>query len=410
MPINILMPALSPTMTEGNLVKWLKNEGDKVKAGEILAEIETDKATMEVEAVDEGVIGKIIIQAGTENVKVNELIAVLLEDGEDAASIVLGSLTPKADVAITNELSEKASHCEKLIDVVIQTTANQSGERIFASPLAKRIAADKGINLNTVQGSGPHGRIVKADVENAKAGVAQTHSNAHFANSAYEDIKLNGMRKTIAKRLTEAKQTIPHFYLSIDCNLDELLSLRTKLNERPNAKVKLSVNDFVVRAVALALIDAPKANVTFHGDYLRQYTQADVCVAVAIDGGLVTPIVKSANLKSLTDISLEVKDLAERARAGKLAPEAYQGGSFTISNLGMYGIKNFDAIINPPQACILAVGAGENRAVVNGSEIKVANMMTCTLSIDHRALDGAVGAEFLKAFKTYIENPFALMS
>lgn len=409
MPINILMPALSPTMTEGNLVKWLKNEGDKVKAGEILAEIETDKATMEVEAVDEGVIGKILIQAGTENVKVNELIAVLLEDGEDASNIVIELTTPKADVAITTELSEKASHCEKLSAVAIELSPN-SGDRIFASPLAKRIASDKGINLNTLEGSGPHGRIIKADVENAKSGVNQVHHTANFASASFEDIKLNGMRKTIAKRLTEAKQTIPHFYLSMDCCLDELLNLRTKLNERPNAKVKLSVNDFVVRAVALALVDAPKANVTFHGDYLRQYVQADVCVAVAIDGGLVTPIVKAANLKSLTDISLEVKDLAERARAGKLPPEAYQGGSFTISNLGMYGIKNFDAIINPPQACILAVGVGEKRAVVIGNEIKVANMMTCTLSIDHRALDGAVGAEFFKAFKYYIENPFALIS
>lgn len=407
MPINILMPALSPTMTEGNLVKWLKNEGDKVKAGEVLAEIETDKATMEVEAVDEGVIGKIIIAAGTENVRVNELIAVLLEDGEDASSIVLDRVAPQV-LAMTPEPTT-AGHCEERSNTAIQPAPNSS-DRIFASPLAKRIASDKGVNLNTVQDSGPHGRIVKADVENAKSGVNQLHSATNFASASFEDIKLNGMRKTIAKRLTEAKQTIPHFYLSIDCCLDELLNLRTKLNERPNAKVKLSVNDFVVRAVALALIDAPKANVTFHGDYLRQYTQADVCVAVAIDGGLVTPIVKAANLKSLTDISLEVKDLAERARAGKLAPEAYQGGSFTISNLGMYGIKNFDAIINPPQACILAVGAGEKRAVVNGNEIKVANMMTCTLSIDHRALDGAVGAEFLKAFKAYIENPFALMS
>lgn len=407
MPINILMPALSPTMTEGNLVKWLKNEGDKVKAGEILAEIETDKATMEVEAVDEGVIGKIVIAAGTENVKVNELIAVLLEDGEDASSIKINtssSPTAKAEPAETNKVPQTKSN------EIIQVQSTNSGERIFASPLAKRIASDKGINLNTVQGSGPHGRIIKVDVENIKAGSASTSSSAHFASAAFEDIKLNGMRKTIAKRLTEAKQTIPHFYLSIDCCLDELLNLRTKLNERPNTKVKLSVNDFVVKAVALALIDAPKANVTFHGDYLRQYTQADVCVAVAIDGGLVTPIVKAANLKSLTDISIEVKDLAERARAGKLAPEAYQGGSFTISNLGMYGIKHFDAIINPPQACILAVGAGEKRAVVNSNEIKIANMMTCTLSIDHRALDGAVGAEFLKAFKTYIENPLGLMS
>lgn len=408
MPINILMPALSPTMTEGNLVKWLKKEGDKVKAGEILAEIETDKATMEVEAVDEGVIGKIVVPEGMENVQVNQLIAVLLEDGEDVSSIVLDRHAPAA-LAMTNEPAEKALHCEERSDVAIQPTTN-SGERIFASPLAKRIAADKGLDLRNVQGSGPHGRIIKADVENVKSVPLQTHSALHFAGVSYEDIKLNGMRKTIAKRLTEAKQTIPHFYLTVDCCLDELLSLRTKLNEMPNVKVKLSVNDFVVRAVALALMEAPNANVTYHGDYVRRYNQADVCVAVAIDGGLVTPIVKAANMKSLTDISLEVKDLAEKARSGKLSPEAYQGGSFTVSNLGMYGIKHFDAIINPPQACILAVGAGEKRAVVNGSELKVANMVTCTLSIDHRALDGAVGAEFLKAFKTYIENPYALMS
>lgn len=407
MPIQILMPALSPTMTEGNLVKWLKNEGDKIKAGEVIAEIETDKATMEVEAVDEGLLAKILVPAGTDAVKVNELIALILEDGEDASSITADLAKPaaappaKVEAPVVSEIITASSSAQ----IVVQSHDG----RIFASPLAKRLANEKGVNLHQIHGSGPHGRIVKADVENAKTGSRTIHSPTTYGNSAFEDIKLNGMRKTIGKRLSEAKQTIPHFYLTVDCQLDELLNFRTKLNAMPNAKTKLSVNDFVVRAVALALMDEMDANVTFHGDYVRRYAQADVCVAVAIDGGLVTPVVKAANLKSMNDISLEVKDLVEKARTGKLPPEAYQGGSFTISNLGMYGIKHFDAIINPPQACILAVGAGEERAVVKAGNLVVANMMTCTLSIDHRALDGAVGAAFLKALKGYIENPLSLL-
>lgn len=407
MPIQVLMPALSPTMTEGNLVKWLKNEGDKIKAGEVIAEIETDKATMEVEAVDEGILGKIVIPAGTDAVKVNSLIAMILEDGEDASAIVIPSATT---TQAQQQPGSKAESAPIEIVAAIPSTLMQTaakGDRVFASPLAKRIATEKGINLTQIQGSGPHGRVVKVDVENAKSSM---HSSLRtFSNSGFEDIKLNGMRKTIGKRLSEAKQTIPHFYLTVDCELDELLNFRLKLNEMPNARTKLSVNDFVVRAVALALMDEPDANVTFHGDYVRRYHQADVCVAVAIDGGLVTPVVKAANLKPLNEISLEVKDLAEKARAGKLAPEAYQGGSFTISNLGMYGIKHFDAIINPPQACILAVGAGEQRAVIRSGKVEAANMATFTLSIDHRALDGAVGAGFLKALKGYIENPLSLL-
>lgn len=414
MPIQVLMPALSPTMTEGNLVKWLKNEGDKIKAGEVIAEIETDKATMEVEAVDEGLLGKIVIPAGTEAVKVNELIALILEDGEDASSLTV--VVPVIASTIGTRQSSETNHdntngiatpssMARNDENSVQTRNGE--ERIFASPLAKRIALEKGMNLNLIQGSGPHGRIVKSDVENANN--ASPSSPRIFLTSGFEDIKLNGMRKTIGKRLSESKQTIPHFYLTIDCELDELLSFRAKLNAMPNAKTKLSVNDFVVRAVALALMDESDANVTFHGDYVRRYHQADVCVAVAIDGGLVTPVVKAANLKSLSEISLEVKDLAEKARAGKLTPEAYQGGSFTISNLGMYGIKHFDAIINPPQACILAVGAGEQRAVIRNGKVEVANMATFTLSIDHRALDGAVGAGFLKALKGYIENPLSLL-
>ncbi len=404
MPIQVLMPALSPTMTEGNLVKWLKNEGDKIKAGEVIAEIETDKATMEVEAVDEGRMGKIVVPAGTDAVKVNALIALILEDGEDESAITIA--VTKSAVQI--QPAKVQTPVEIVAAVVhVQNQSTNQGDRVFASPLAKRLAADKGINLKLVQGSGPHGRIVKTDVENAND--TKSSASRTFSTSGFEDIKLNGMRKTIGKRLTEAKQTIPHFYLTVDCELDELLSFRTKLNAMPNAKTKLSVNDFVVRSVALALMDEPDANVTFHGDYVRRYNQADVCVAVAIDGGLVTPVVKAANLKSLTEISLEVKDLAEKARAGKLAPEAYQGGSFTISNLGMYGIKHFDAIINSPQACILAVGAGEERAIVRNGNVVVANMVTLTLSLDHRALDGAVGAGFLKALKGYIENPLSLL-
>lgn len=408
MPIQILMPALSPTMTEGNLVKWLKNEGDKIKAGEVIAEIETDKATMEVEAVDEGVLGKIFIPAGTDNVQVNQLIAVILEDGEDDSALnnITASSTAPSKVAEPTTTHDQIQQQEKT-EVVIPSAA-QSVERIFASPLAKRLAAEKGISLQTVQGTGPHGRIIKHDIEKISAAPI-AHVVTH-TTAAFEDIKLNSMRKTIAKRLTESKQTIPHFYLTIDCELDELLEMRSKLNSMPNAKTKVSVNDFFVKAVSLALMDEPSANVTYHGDYLRQYGQADVCVAVAIEGGLVTPVVKAANTKSLTQISLEVKDLAEKARAGKLAPEAYQGGSFTISNLGMYGIKHFDAIINPPQACILAIGMGEQRSVVKANKLEIANMVTCTLSIDHRALDGAVGAAFLKALKGYIENPLSMFA
>ena len=401
MPIQVLMPALSPTMTEGNLVKWLKNEGDKIKAGEVIAEIETDKATMEVEAVDEGTLGKIVIPAGTDAVKVNSLIALILEDGEDASAINV----PVTAVQSQPMAKPESAPIEIKANITTPSPVATQGARVFASPLAKRIATQKGIDLNQIQGSGPHGRIVKNDVENTRGNSAPIT----YSDSGFEDIKLNGMRKTIGKRLTDAKQTIPHFYLTIDCELDELLSFRTKLNAMPNAKTKLSVNDFVVKATALALMEEPDANVTFHGDYVRRYTQADVCVAVAIDGGLVTPIVKAANLKSLNEISFEVKDLAEKARAGKLPPEAYQGGSFTISNLGMYGIKHFDAIINPPQACILAVGAGEQRAVVRNGNIVAANMVTLTLSLDHRALDGAVGAAFLKALKGYIENPLSLL-
>ncbi|WP_032113827.1 pyruvate dehydrogenase complex dihydrolipoamide acetyltransferase [Candidatus Paracaedibacter symbiosus] len=413
MPVKILMPALSPTMTEGNLVRWLKLEGDTVKAGQVLAEIETDKATMEVEAVDEGTLVKIVVAAGTENVKVNSLIAVLLEEGEDASSIDAlvsaageNSTSPQQTAAPTPDLTIVTA-------VAAQSggAATASGDRLFASPLARRLADQHNVDLKLVAGSGPHGRIVKTDVEAAaiapKKSAAATQGVV-YGEAGYADLPLNNMRKVIARRLTESKQQVPHFYLNIDCELDALLKLRTEVNQRLEAG-KLSVNDFIVRACALALIKVPEANVAWMDTVIRQFEAADISVAVAIDGGLVTPVVRSANLKSLKDISGEVKVLAERARASKLAPEDYQGGSFTISNLGMYGIKQFSAIINPPQACILAVGAGEQRAVVKDGEIKVANVMSCTLSADHRAVDGAVGARFLVAFKELIEDPLSLL-
>ncbi len=402
MPIHVLMPALSPTMTEGNLVKWHKAEGDIVKAGQILAEIETDKATMEVEAVDEGILGRILIPAGTENVSVNAPIALILEEGEDKSALdsfkapaaVIANITPEAETVV-------------LPATIAMTTPPSHGERIYATPLARRIATQRAIDLHTVQGSGPRGRIVKADVESALSNlmIAQKPQNL----SAYTDINLNNMRKTIAKRLTEAKQTIPHFYLTVDCEIDALLGLRSKLNALPNATQKLSVNDFVIRASALALKEVPEANATFHDTFVRQYDAADVAVAVAIDGGLVTPVIRNADDKSVTTLSGEMKNLAARARDGKLKPEEYQGGGFTLSNLGMFGVKHFGAIINPPQASILAVGAGEQRAVVKDGQLGIATVMTCTLSVDHRAVDGAIGARFLAAFKNAIENPLMLL-
>lgn len=410
MPVKILMPALSPTMTEGNLVRWLKSEGDMVKSGQVLAEIETDKATMEVEAVEEGVLAKILVPAGSEGVKVNSLIAVLLEEGEDASSleaIIAGdgpmpvSSAPAASVSTTAEVVASAS----------TITADGPSERVFASPLARRLAEQNQVNLATIRGSGPHGRIVKVDIEQAAERPCEIVTGSQpivYGEAGYADLPLNNMRKVIARRLTESKQQVPHFYLNVDCELDALLKLRSQVNARLETG-KLSVNDFIVRACALALIKVPEANVSWMGSTIRQFQAADISVAVAIEGGLVTPVVRSANLKSMRDVSAEVKVLAEKARAGKLAPEEYQGGSFTISNLGMYGIKQFSAIINPPQACILAVGAGEARPVVKEGELAVATVMSCTLSADHRAVDGAVGARFLEAFKAFIEDPLKLL-
>ena len=412
MPVKILMPALSPTMTEGNLVRWLKAEGDIVKSGQVLAEIETDKATMEVEAVEEGTLAKIIVAAGSEGVKVNSLIAVLLEEGEDAASVDAFISTADPAVSVPSTVSASAPKPANISNAAAITNS-PADERLFVSPLAKRIAQQNQINLATITGSGPRGRIVKADVEQAaltpsSQSVSTAVPTIVYGDSGYADLPLNNMRKVIARRLTESKQQVPHFYLNVDCELDALLALRSDVNARLD-EGKLSVNDFIVRACALALIKVPEANVSWMDTHIRQFQAADISVAVAIDGGLVTPVVRSANLKSMKDISVEVKILADKARAGKLAPEDYQGGSFTISNLGMYGIKQFSAIINPPQACILAVGAGEKRPVVKEGALTVATVMSCTLSADHRAVDGAVGARFLEAFKAFIEDPLRLL-
>ena len=430
MPIKILMPALSPTMTEGNLAKWLKNEGDAIKAGDVIAEIETDKATMEVEAVDEGTLGKILVPAGTEGVAVNAPIALLLEEGEDQSALDGGAPAPapKANGEAKPAAPESAPAPSAQAPAA---AAADLGERVAASPLARRMAAQAGIDLKSVQGSGPHGRIVKSDIEAALKGgprpaaAPQAKTEAAPAAAAapapapaapaapptavYDEIPLNNMRNVIARRLTEAKQTIPHFYLTIDCELDALLAMRAQLNGREGADYKLSVNDFVIKAVALGMRKVPGVNAAWGGDRIFQFKDVDVSVAVAIDGGLITPIVRKADQKGLSTISNEMKDLAKRAKDGKLKPEEFQGGGFSISNLGMYGIKDFLAVINPPQACILAVGAGERRPVVKGDEIKIATVMAVSLSTDHRVVDGALGAVFLQEFKRLVEDPLALL-
>jgi pyruvate dehydrogenase E2 component (dihydrolipoamide acetyltransferase) len=421
MPIEILMPALSPTMTEGKLARWLKSEGDAVSSGDVIAEIETDKATMEVESVEDGVLGKIVIAGGTENVKVNSLIGVLLEDGESAdavkdlqASSVSETVPQQAESqqAEPEAAVSAASVSAAPVSAALAPVVNgKSGDRIFISPLAKRIAADKGIDLKSLKGSGPRGRIVKADVENY-APTANTSAPAAASVASQQSMTLEPhsmMRKTIARRLTESKQSVPHFYLTVDCELDKLLALRKEVNTSVEAENKISVNDLVVKACGKALKDVPMANVSWTDEGLQVYSSADVAVAVAIDGGLITPVVKGAHALSLTALSAATKDLIKRARAGKLMPEEYETGTFSLSNLGMFGIKNFQAIINPPQACILAVGAGEQRPVVKDGKLEVATVMTCTLSVDHRAVDGAVGAEFLAAFKKAIESPLTLL-
>ena len=459
MPIQVTMPALSPTMEEGNLAKWLVKEGDSVSPGDVIAEIETDKATMEVEAVDEGTVARIVVPEGTEGVKVNALIAVLAGEGEDpeeAAKAADGSSAGGAGKTAPQEpAQEKPVRAEAKTDekagaepaarkadggagraeAAAAAPKAQDGKRIFASPLARRLAREAGIDLAAVSGSGPHGRVVKADVEAAAAAgttsapapqavaeapkpMADDQVLKLFEEGSYELVPHDNMRKTIARRLVEAKRTIPHFYLTVDCHIDALLALRKQLNDAaPKVKAedgekpayKLSVNDFVIKAMAMALKAVPEANVSWTESAMVKHKHADVGVAVAIPGGLITPVVRRAEEKTLSAISNEMKDLAARARNRKLKPEEYQGGTTAVSNLGMFGIKDFSAVINPPHATILAVGAGEQRAVVKDGEIKPATVMSVTLSTDHRAVDGALGAELLSAFRELVENPLGML-
>jgi pyruvate dehydrogenase E2 component (dihydrolipoamide acetyltransferase) len=434
MAVQILMPALSPTMEEGTLAKWLVKEGDAVKSGQILAEIETDKATMEFEAVDEGIVGKLLIAEGTAGVKVNTPIAMLLEDGEDAAAPVAAAAVAVAPAAVSAPAPAATP--------VVTPMAATGGVRVFASPLARRIAKEKGLDLGGVKGSGPHGRIVRADVESAQPGaakpvVAEVAQAAPapvaakpaasaampsgiatetvlkmYADRPYEEVPLDGMRRTIAARLTEAKQTIPHFYLRREVRLDALMAFREQLNKQLEGRgVKLSVNDFIIKACAMALQAVPNANAVWAGDRMLRLKPSDVAVAVAVEGGLFTPVLRDADKKSLSALSAEMKDLAARAKSKKLAPHEYQGGSFAISNLGMMGIENFDAVINPPHGSILAIGAGIKKPVVMGDgTIGVATVMSMTLSVDHRVIDGALGAEFLKAVIEALENPMVMLA
>ncbi|THD84349.1 pyruvate dehydrogenase complex dihydrolipoamide acetyltransferase [Aliigemmobacter aestuarii] len=440
MAIEILMPALSPTMEEGTLAKWLVKEGDEVKSGQIIAEIETDKATMEFEAVDEGIMGKILIAEGTSGVKVNTPIAVLVEEGESAdAAPAAASPAPAAASPPPAATAAPAAP-----SAPAPAAPKADGKRVFASPLARRIAKDKGIDLSAITGSGPHGRIVRADVEGLSASTAKpavpaasaapvaaaplstaapapaaapTGPSAEmvmkmYADRAYEEVPLDGMRRTIAARLSEAKQTIPHFYLRREVRLDALMAFRAQLNKQLEARgVKLSVNDFIIKASALALQAVPDANAVWAGDRMLRLKPSDVAVAVAVEGGLFTPVLRDAHLKSLSALSAEMKDLATRAKTKKLAPHEYQGGSFAISNLGMFGIENFDAVINPPHGSILAVGAGLKKPVVLADgTIGVATVMSMTLSVDHRVIDGALGAQFLQSLVDNLENPITMLA
>jgi pyruvate dehydrogenase E2 component (dihydrolipoamide acetyltransferase) len=450
MPINILMPALSPTMEKGNLAKWLKKEGDKIKSGDVLAEIETDKATMEVEAVDEGILAKIVVPAGTADVAVNELIGLIAEEGEDASALAAqpGKSTSAPDRAgkaaaapaapVQASAAAAAAPAKAEAPVPGKPAEPRAGSRIFASPLARRLAKSADLDLGTINGSGPHGRIIERDVRAragqpgalpsalpaappsaAKAPLPTPPSDAAikklFEPGSFVEAPHDSMRKIIAKRLVEAKTTIPHFYLSLDCDLDRLLSARDAINAAApkgadgKPAYKISVNDFVIKALASALIRVPEANVTWTETAMLKHRHADIGVAVAIPGGLITPVIRKAETKPLSVISAEMKDFAARARARKLMPEEYQGGTSAVSNLGMFGIKSFSAVINPPHATILAVGAGEQRAIVKNGAVAVATMMSVTLSTDHRAVDGALGAELLQAFKSRIENPIEML-
>lgn len=415
MPIQILMPALSPTMTEGNLVKWVKKEGDTIKAGQVLAEIETDKATMEVEAVDEGILGKIVVPEGTEGVQVNALIGLILEEGEDASALKDFKAEQPQAAAIQDKLAEVAKPAPA--PLVAQPAPHKavSNDRILASPLAKRIAEQSGLSLDTISGTGPKGRIVKADVEQAMAGGISKMRSSEYVSTrspgempAFDMISLNNVRKVTARRLTEAKQTVPHFYLTIDVEVTKLLEMRQDLNEALGDKL-VSVNDLILKACGLALRKVPEANASWQDDHIRQYHAADISMAVAIPNGLITPVIRDADRKSVVTIAKEAKELAKKARDGKLRPEEFQGGTFSLSNLGMFGIQHFGAIINPPQGCILAVGAAEQKPIVKDGQIVVGNVMNCTLSVDHRVVDGATGAKFLAALKEILSRPIGLV-
>ncbi len=421
MPISVLMPALSPTMEKGNLAKWLVSEGDRVAAGDVLAEIETDKATMEVEAADDGTIGRIVVPEGTADVPVNGLIAVLLEEGEDAAALenaaAPGTAQPPARPAAARPAAPPGA-------APARRSRASGDERMFASPLARRLAEVGGVDLGSIKGSGPHGRIVKRDVEAALqsaapapaaatgtevARIERPDMAAFFAPGSYDAVPLDSMRASIARRLTRSKQEIPHYYITIDCLLDELLAMRKKLNARTD-QYRISVNDFIVRASALALRAVPEANATWAETHILHHHHADVSIAVAIEGGLITPIIRKADTKGLAEIAIEARDLVARAREKKLRPDEYEGGTFSVSNLGMFGVRDFTAVINPPQAAIMAVGAGEKRAVVNADgEVTTATMMTVTLSCDHRVIDGALGARLLAAFKGFVEEPLTML-
>jgi pyruvate dehydrogenase E2 component (dihydrolipoamide acetyltransferase) len=426
MSINIMMPALSPTMTEGKLAKWHVKVGDAVKSGQVLCEIETDKATMEVEAVDEGKIGQIVVPEGTEGVAVNAVIAVLLEEGEkDAPKVAAASAPaaakPSAPAPAAAPQPSAPPPPPKPAAAPTPQPASSGGQRIFASPLAKRIAAEKGVNLAAIKGSGPNGRIVKADVEGAKPGAAPAAAPAGapkaapaaqpiFTAPGDQRIPHTAVRKVIARRMLESKQTVPHFYLTMELEIDALLAARAAINEVARKKdAKVSVNDMVIKACAKALRDHPECNASWTEDEMIQYGAVDISVAVATDRGLITPIIRNADMKGAAQISIEMKDLAARAKTGKLKLEEFQGGGFTISNLGMFGVKEFGAIINVPQAMILAVGAGEERVVARKGQMVIRTMMSVTLAVDHRVVDGALGAQFLQTLKSYIEQPAAML-
>ena len=409
MPINITMPALSPTMEEGNLAKWLVKEGDTVSSGDVIAEIETDKATMEIEAIDEGLLGKILVAEGTEGVPVNQLIGLILEDGEDASALE-GASAPVAAPTAPPAAAAPAPAAP---------APAKTGNRIIASPLARRLATAKGVDLATVTGSGPKGRIVKRDVESAAPGAPAPKAEAPSPPPAlgaplspmpdFEAVPHSSMRKTIARRLTESARDIPHFNVSVDVQLDTLLDTRKRLNARAGAEQKISINDFVIKAIALALARVPACNVSYTDEATLFHQRADISIAVSIDGGLITPIVKDAGNKSLAVIAREAKALAERARAGELQPDEYEGGTFTVSNMGMMGVRSFNSIINPPQGAILSVGAGEPRPVVTDGALSMATVMTLTLAVDHRCIDGVTAAEFIGELKSILEEPLQFM-